>query len=303
MSDSSFQKAFAKIFGFRSVYSTLEEFDQASEDSNSFETGEKGFWLYKTLRGKSLVDEISMEEFQHAFIYHFMRSPLVGPDQEAWNKAVELGAELAQDVFAVTDSPVGYGDAFPKEPVHSIIHCRHCLMLTLLFSVIGRNRPLKVFEVGGGFGNMVRIVNQLGLVDNWTIFDLDFVCDAQAYFIQENCPQLTINRNSYDSRSGTVNIIDQHHRNIIKRELEPADVMIGTHSWSELPLDDFLWYYDALLPLSGNLLYATQVRWPSPELTRKKLDYISEVMTAQKRITTENENVEMFVFARQLTHD
>lgn len=147
-------------------------------------------------------------------------------------------------------------------------------MLTSFFHVIGTNTPIKVFEIGGGFGNMLRIVDTLGLVDNWTIFDLDFVCDAQAYFIKQTCPELTINRNSYDNSPGTVNLIDQHHRNIVKRNLEPADVMIGTHSWSELTLNDFLWYYDAILPLTSNLLYATQVKWPSPELTRKKLEYI-----------------------------
>ena len=298
MNNTDFQTTFAKIFGFKQSYQSIEDFDQASENPDNFILGERGFWQYKTLRGLSQIDETDMTQFQNAFIYHFMRSPLVGPDQEAWQKATEVNLQLAQKVFSVTDSPVGYGPEFPDEPVHSIIHCRHCLMLTLLLDTIGTDRRLRVLEIGGGFGNMVRILKSHDLVDNWTIFDLDFVCEAQAHFIKENFPELQVNRNSYDPRPGNINLIDQHHRNIIRRELAAADVLIGTHSWSELPLDDFLWYYDALLPLAEHLLYATQVRWPSPELTRKKLNYIEKMMMPQVKVLTEQDNVELFVFSR-----
>ena len=48
-------------------------------------------------------------------------------------------------------------------------------MLTLLLDTIGTDRRLRVLlEIGGGFGNMVRILKSHDLVDNWTIFDLDF---------------------------------------------------------------------------------------------------------------------------------
>ena len=57
-------------------------------------------------------------------------------------------------------------------------------MLTLLLDTIGTDRRLRVLEIGGGFGNMVRILKSHDLVDNWTIFDLDFMCEAQAHFIK-----------------------------------------------------------------------------------------------------------------------
>ena len=144
MNNTDFQTTFAKIFGFKQSYQSIEGFDQASENPDNFILGERGFWQYKTLRGLSQIDETDMAQFQNAFIYHFMRSPLVGPDQEAWQKATEVNPELAQKVFSVTDSPVGYGPEFPDKPVHSIIHCRHCLMLTLLLDTIGTDRRLRV---------------------------------------------------------------------------------------------------------------------------------------------------------------
>ena len=76
-------------------------------------------------------------------------------------------------------------------------------MLTLLLDTIGTERRLRVLEIGGGFGNMVRILKSHDLVDNWTIFDLDFVCEAQAHFIKQNFPDLQVHRNSYDPRPGT----------------------------------------------------------------------------------------------------
>ena len=240
MNNTDFQTTFAKIFGFKQSYQSIED-DQASENPDNFILGERGFWQYKTLRGLSQIDETDMAQFQNAFIHH---SPCVllswVPIKRLGKRRPEVNPEFAQKVFSVTDSPVGYGPEFPDRPVHSIIHCRHCLMLTLLLDTIGTDRRLRVLEIGGGFGNMVRILKSHDLVDNWTIFDLDFVCEAQAYFIKENFPELQVNRNSYDPRPGNINLIDQHHRNIVRRELVGADVLIGTHSWSELPLDDFL---------------------------------------------------------------
>jgi hypothetical protein len=301
MSDESFKHAFAELFGFKEVFDTLEDYDRASEDPASFKNSCRGLIQYKMLRGPVLAKDVSMESFQQAPVYHFLSAPLVGPDRDAWEQAIELDAELAADVFAITDSPVGHADAFPSEPFHSECHSKHGLMMTLLLSVIGRRRPLKVIEVGGGFGNMARITHRLGLVDNWTTFDLDFVCDAKAYFLGETCPQLRVNRNQYDPSLGAVNLIDQHHCNTIKRELEPADILIGSEALGTLPLDSFLYYYDALLPLSGHLLYAAPAGASSIEDAGDKMRYIEKIMEPEKKLITRDGQLEMFVFTRHLT--
>ena len=75
MNNTDFQTTFAKIFGFKQSYQSIEDFDQASENPDNFILGERGFWQYKTLRGLSQIDETDMTQFQNAFIYHFMRSP------------------------------------------------------------------------------------------------------------------------------------------------------------------------------------------------------------------------------------
>ena len=300
MSDDSFKQAFADLFGFKEVHDTLEAFDRAGEDPDSFHHAFSGLIQYKMLRGPMLAQDVAMASFQQAPVYQFIRAPLTAPDRDAWEQAIELDADIANDVFAITDSPVGHGDAFPSEPVHSESQCTQGLMLTLLLHVIGRRRPLKVFEVGGGFGNMARMIQRLGLLDNWTIFGLDFVCDAQAYFLRETCPQLRISRNQYDSASGAVNLIDQHHGNIIKQELEPADVLIGGKALGTLHLDAFLYYIDALLPLSGHLLYANPTGPCALEDSPEKLRFIEKVMESERQITTRRGDLEISVFTRHL---
>ena len=146
---------------------------------------------------------------------------------------------------------------------------------------------------------MARMAHRLGLVDNWTIFGLDFVCEAQAYFLSETCPQLRVSRNQYDAASGAVNLIDQHHCNTIKRELEPADVLIGK-ALGTLPLDGFLYYYDALLPLSGHLLYAAPAGQSALENAEEKVGYIEKIMDVEKKLTTRDGQLEMSVFTRHL---
>ena len=113
-------------------------------------------------------------------------------------------------------------------------------MLTLLLDTIGTDRRLRVLEIGGGFGNMVRILKSHDSSITGPSSTSILCVKREAHFIKENFPELQVNRNSYDPRPGNINLIDQHHRNIVRRELVGADVLIGTHSWSELPLDDFL---------------------------------------------------------------
>ena len=102
------------------------------------------------------------------------------------------------------------------------------------------------------------------------------------------------------------NCVDAEHKNSWAAGMlgrRGVDVLIATHSWSELALDDFYWYALTVLPKTRFLLYATQVGngTITAQHVQHKLDVIGEWMEPVAQHTTEDGTVLNVVFAAKST--
>lgn len=293
-----YPEAFSKIFGFKATYGSFLDAHEASLDHGVFVDNETGFWKYKEAIGNSLASPTAFEHFQHDDFFHFVSAHRIAPagsDSDEEIAARSLNAEIAAALFAIGDSSVGYlpGTLQPGDKTRNTL--RHVLMLTLLMNRIGDLSNCEVVEIGGGFGNFVRLIGQYTGFRTWTILDLPFVSDLQAWYLGRTLPTFSVSRNNVDA---PIRCIDTEHKNEFALAFQGADVLIATHSWSELPYDKFLWYLHNILPRCRYLLYATQREWPSKELVDRKVELICKQMRPIADVGTEGGEVINVVFER-----
>lgn len=257
--------------------------------------------------------------FSEEPVFRFFHPSAMFPaDPNALALARGVDSELAEALIATGDSPVGYIPELlaathpPEQPTMNT--CRHIKRLTLLLhqlradGVVGPARgktpgrawqSLRIAEIGGGNGNMARLVGatpSLGFA-SWTIFDFPVMTRLQRWYLEQ-----TLDSDGYDvvqnldlqtaaerEGRGLVRLVDTHNFWNHLSELDAAeesasagdvkagewDVLIASHSWSELPLDTFRMYLAALGGRYRYLLYCTQVEWPSEEEVKQKLKLLT----------------------------
>jgi hypothetical protein len=175
----------------------------------------------------------------------------------------------------------------------------------------GRNRLLEKFafvEIGGGYGNMARLVAKAYGFKSWTILDLGFMGKLQKRYLEQTlglgAHQVMVNGAASEVRSeqtkgrrrggvGLVNLVDTRSLNAWYtrglsfeegeeggqeeaggRSAHAIDVLIATSSLSELAMDDFFWYYNHVVKHARFVLYAYNKGWPSPEIVEEKMDFL-----------------------------
>jgi hypothetical protein len=160
-------------------------------------------------------------------------------------------------------------------------------------------------EIGGGYGNMARLVAKAYGFKSWTILDLGFMGKLQKRYLEQTlglgAHQVMVNGAASEVRSeekrqregvGLVNLVDTRSLNtwytrglLFEREEEgqedeegqsanAIDVLIATSSLSELTMDDFFWYYNHVVKHARFVLYAYNKGWPSPEIVEEKMDFL-----------------------------
>lgn len=301
-SANGFPRMFAAIYGFKDVYPDFESLHRASEDADAFVDGEAGFWRFKEAAGRLFCAE-DYAQSQHDPLFHFLSSCWVMPeghqsDEEA--AAKRINARAFEQLYAIGDARAGYLPGAIPDGRYTRLHARHCYLLTLLIDRFGTLEKARVAEIGGGFGNMARLVGSSSGFASWTIFDLPFVSNLQEWFLGQTMPQLRVARNLAASEPrADVHCVDTGDLNASLDSLGSIDVLLGTHSWSELPWDSFLWYLNNVLPRTEYLLYATQTSWPSTELVQRKLERLLEVMEPVLLDISEHGNCHNYVMRRR----
>jgi putative sugar O-methyltransferase len=134
-----------------------------------------------------------------------------------------------------------------------------------------------IVEIGGGYGNWLYL-NQNKKFNKWIIIDLPHVIELQKYYLTHT--NVDLNRVSFVSAY-----------NYSEVESEKIDIVIGTHSLSELSLDIFDDYFRRVISKSKYLLYCFHKFMPTIELINAKKDIIDTQFTLVKSIISEKGNV------------
>lgn len=204
----------------------------------------------------------SFRHSKHSELYGFL---INGSERD--EQSLELAKQINckwYDLF-MTRNKKGYTGYLGCEEKYNPIDdldSKHILILTFL---LNKNLDIKnIVEIGGGFGNMIRLLTHIDFeYTNWNIIDLPHINILQEYYLKHEITSLEkITFTDCDS-------IDLEQYN--KKQI---DLVIGIHSLSELSLDYFIIYFNHIIQYSKYLYLGYNENCPSPQLIQYKLQYI-----------------------------
>jgi hypothetical protein len=180
-------------------------------------------------------------------------------DLQAINYSITINEELHNKFANQPKSLVGYNGH--EETYVSIddLDSKHILQLTFLFNNYNTHFN-KIVEIGGGFGNMCRLCNNIITYNNWDIIDIPHMIRLQRFYLQHELKDIS-----------KINFIDA----TTAVEYNDIDLVIGTHSLSEFSWDIFCDYFQTTISKSKFFYFGYNKNCPSPELINLKLDYIN----------------------------
>lgn len=244
-----------ECFGFEIEVCNPRQAVALSENPRIFRNIED-FWRFKEIWGESVE---SYDNFQHDIAFHFLTAKSLGVDGGAVRHGEAIDKDIFHKFFGQEESPHGYlKEHFEKLGPHSFNQSRHSMMLAYLVKNLDGKwsedvSNLSYAEIGGGFGSFVRLMSKAYGFKEWTIYDMPYVLELIDWFIGKNCPEV----------GEKVILIPTNQRDEhMLRNSPNYDVVIGTHSWSELSMNEHAWYVNNLLPRSRYAFYVDQASWP-----------------------------------------
>jgi len=191
------------------------------------------------------------------------------------NQALEMAKNIDESIYnRFVSQPkgiVGYENNESEYEKLDDLDSKHILMLTYLFS----NNSIcynNIVEIGGGFGNMRRLCNNIINCNSWEIVDIPHMSELQKYYLENELTDISSIKftSAYEYK---------------KNNYDNIDLVIGTHSLSEFSWDIFLDYFNTIVSKAKYLFIGLNNNCPSPALINKKLNYILENgFTIEKRM-------------------
>ena len=200
-------------------------------------------------------------------IYNFLASKRSNalPNTEAEISANNKNKELADLYRKAKKHIIGYDSNRSTFKQVDNLDSYHILMNTIIFSNIGKHINT-VVEIGGGFGNFIRLNNDIVDINSWTIVDLAFVIKLQKWYLNHYDLNIPVNFVEGDN-------LDVYN-NWLKSNSNKIDLTIATDSMSEIDYEKFLNYFNDIVLKSKYFFYATHKMQPNKHFNRAKIDMI-----------------------------
>jgi hypothetical protein len=192
---------------------------------------------------------------------------------------------------AIRESSVGHPIPYVFYPTSSgnlIHHCYHIAQFEEKTKIKVDELEF-VFEFGGGYGSMCRLLFNLGFRGKYVIFDLPSFSALQTYFLRSlDLPVRSINE-FRTSKTGIVCISDiQELKGLLADYLQPRDsLFIATWSISESPID----IRHSVLPLVSNF-QSFLIAYQSSFGEVNNLDFFDNWKMSIKNVTWHNWPIE-----------
>jgi hypothetical protein len=217
-------------------------------------------------------------------IYHFLTAKgkyKNFPDTEAIKIGQSIDLEIFNLYYNQEKPKLGYATASTYVPIDSI-DSRHMMMSTIIVNYLGRHIK-KIVEIGGGFGNWVRINYDVIDFESWSIIDLDFVIPLQQWYLKNTI-------------ADTSKIIFEDANTYTNKSFYDIDLVIGAHSLSEIDFDIFENYMHHVVKNSKFLFYSTHINLPSCELVNEKFKLLEKYFDQIVMVPSENGLVKNIIF-------
>jgi len=192
-------------------------------------------------------------------IYGFLDNGDKLYDAEADGIAKSTDAAMYEMYRAVLrdTKKIGYDRSTSNHADYTNLDSRHIMMFVLLFSQLPE--PVNnIVEIGGGFGNWLTL-NRNRPFSKWTIIDLPHVGLLQKWYLGEQ----GVDPARYD-------LVSAFDYDGWASDQKAIDLVIGSHSLSELSINLFVQYFNKVIRKTKYLFYCNHVRKPTPDLIAAK---------------------------------
>lgn len=214
--------------------------------------------------------------------FGFIENGDIPPDTEAITLSKSLNNNL-YNLFLeqLTNRPfLGYNNWPSNYASYNHLDSWHIFFSVIIWNFI--ETPIKnILEIGGGYANMLYL-NRNQSFDKWTIIDLPHIGKLQHWMLNK----LDISPTKYNLYSA------YNYEEAISIEY---DLIIGTHSLSELSITTFNQYFESTIKNAKYLLYGYH-RYVHRELVDLKRNNIEKYFNIVFEVHTENNNVSICLF-------
>ena len=238
---------------------------------------------------KVVDDEIIFNRFRSENdLFGFVHNGDSPPEESAIVISKNINADLYEMYFKnqfINKKILGYEGGFPSNnALYNELDTRHIMMSIVLFENIPKTEEiLNIVEIGGGFGNWLRINYQIQNFKKWIIIDLPHLSKLQSWFLKNN----SVPDNIYETVSA------YNYQNILPY------ITIGSHSLSEFSWEVFVEYFYKIIINTKYFFYAYHSHSPSKELIDRKNMLIESCFDQIACISSEGGWVKNCVFVNK----
>ena len=209
--------------------------------------------------------------------FSFIENGDIEPD----NEAVSIAKSIDNDgynffVNQLINRPViGYNGSSSNYGNYNNLDSRHIMFSVILWNFL-KNPVKNILEIGGGYGNLLYI-NRNRSFDKWTIIDLPYINTLQEWALNK----LVVNPSKYKLYSAY---------DYQEATTTTYDLVIGTHSLSELSINTFNNYFTSIIKNSKYLFYSYH-KYSHKALVELKRHIIEQQFNLIYEVFTENNRV------------
>lgn len=183
-----------------------------------------------------------------------------GIDQMSLDYSKDINIELTENFINQPKNLIGYKGHETEYEIIDDLDSKHILLLTFLFNNNSRIFN-KIVEIGGGFGNMCRLCNNIITYNQWDIIDIPHMLELQKFYLTNEIKNIS-----------KINFIDAYSDKKYDNQL--IDLVIGCHSMSEFSWNVFFNYFQNVIVNCNYFYMGYNKNCPSPQLINAKVDYI-----------------------------
>ena len=255
--------------------------------NNVFENSIYNFNKY--IEENNSIEELFNNFYLHDDKFRFIHNGDKVPDLEAIKIANKINSKLYEKYIEINNNKKMIGHSLvtiPLDNIYNELDSRHIMMSIILFDYLSKNNIgiENIVEIGGGFGNWLRLNIEMQKFSKWYIIDLPHLGQLQQWYLTNH----NINQEKYE-------IVSAYNYSSLPSSIS-IDLVIGTHSLSEFEWSIFENYFNKIVINSKYFFYCYHKFLPSVELINKKLELIISKFKQLISFTSENGYVENTLF-------
>ena len=203
--------------------------------------------------------------FRNSETFHFLTADVLGENREYNAAARAMNPTFTgRATCEYLESSVGWEDGELTRREGHVLGSQtyvHLYYAAAILRFVTRPK-LKVLEIGGGYGGLARVFGRLApdRIHSYTIVDIPLVTELQRYFLEDTFSgEIAVNPQS--ESASKVKIFDINHATIPLQS--GYDLVIATHSLSELDPKQINYYVEGALSRAQNVLLSLQLKFHS----------------------------------------